>query len=81
MASVEKDTSLNLKIQPSSFLKKRIKELAGLIVLALMALLSAAFFTYNAGQDSHHKYYAKRAAAIDDGQLSLNHDFAGKLSL
>ena len=48
MASVEKDTSLNLKIQPPSFLKKRIKELAGLILLALMALLSAAFFTYNA---------------------------------
>ena len=52
MASVEKDLSVNLKIQPTSFLKKRIKELAGLILLALMALLSAAFFTYNASDAS-----------------------------
>ena len=52
MASVEKDTSLNLKIQPTSFLKKRIKELAGLILLTSMALLSAAFFTYNASDPS-----------------------------
>jgi hypothetical protein len=29
MASVEKDLSLNLKIQPTSFLKKRLVELAG----------------------------------------------------
>ncbi len=51
MASIEKDVSLNLKIQPPSFLKKRIQELVGLILLALMALLSAAFFTHN-GSDA-----------------------------
>ena len=43
MTSIEKDLSLNLKIQPTSFLKKRIEELAGLVLLAFMALLSVAF--------------------------------------
>jgi S-DNA-T family DNA segregation ATPase FtsK/SpoIIIE len=52
MTSIEKDLSLNLKIQPTSFLKKRIEELAGLVLLAFMALLSVAFFTYNASDAS-----------------------------
>jgi len=52
MASIEKDLSLNLKIQPTSFFKKRIEELAGLVLLAFMALLSVAFFTYNASDAS-----------------------------
>ena len=52
MTSIEKDLSLNLKIQPTSFFKKRIEELAGLVLLAFMALLSVAFFTYNASDAS-----------------------------
>ena len=52
MASIEKDLSLNLKIQPTSFLKKRVEELAGLVLLTFMAFLSVAFFTYNASDAS-----------------------------
>ena len=52
MASVEKDLSLNLKIQPTSFLKKRLVELAGVSLLVSMVLLSAAFLTYNASDAS-----------------------------
>ena len=52
MASVEKDLSLNLKIQPTSFLKNRLVELAGVSLLASMVLLSAAFLTYNASDAS-----------------------------
>ena len=52
MASIEKDVSLNLKIQPPSFLKKRLVELAGVSLLVSMVLLSAAFLTYNASDAS-----------------------------
>ena len=52
MASVEKDLSLNLKIQPTSFLKKRLVELVGVSLLVSMVLLSAAFLTYNASDAS-----------------------------
>ena len=52
MASIEKDLPLNVKIQPTSFFKKRMKELVGLLLLALMVLLSVAFLTYNASDAS-----------------------------
>ena len=63
MASIEKDLSLNLKIQPTSFFKKRMKELAGVLLLALMVLLSAAFLTYNASDASWNS--ANTATAIN----------------
>jgi DNA segregation ATPase FtsK/SpoIIIE, S-DNA-T family len=52
MAVIDKHTSFNFKITPESFLKRRIKELCGLLVLSSVALLMAAFLTYNASDAS-----------------------------
>ena len=52
MAVIDKHTSLNFKITPESFLRRRIKELCGLLVLSAVALLMAAFLTYNASDAS-----------------------------
>ena len=52
MAVIDKHTSFNFKITPESFLRRRIKELCGLLVLSAVALLMAAFLTYNASDAS-----------------------------
>ena len=63
MASIEKDVSLNLKITPTSFVKKRTEELAGLTLLVLMILLSAALFSYDASDASWNS--ANTAAVVN----------------
>ena len=52
MAVIDKHTSFNFKIASESFFKRRIMELCGLLVLSAVALLMAAFLTYNASDAS-----------------------------